>query len=31
MGVSKECAMLLAPAGNLKAAKQAFQAGADAV
>jgi len=30
-GLEKECAMLLAPAGNLEAAKQAFQAGADAV
>src|ERR1035438_9117157 len=29
--VPKGCAMLLAPAGNLEAAKQAFQAGADAV
>ena len=27
----KQCAMLLAPAGNLEAAEQAFQAGADAV
>jgi len=31
IGVPKGCAMLLAPAGNLEAAKQAFQAGADAV
>jgi len=31
MGVPKGCATLLAPAGNLEAAKQAFQAGADAV
>lgn len=29
--VPKGCAMLLAPAGNLEAARQAFQAGADAV
>src|ERR1017187_10214709 len=29
--VPKGCAMLLAPAGNLEAAKQAFQAGADSV
>ena len=31
MDAPKRCAMLLAPAGNLEAAKQAFQAGADAV
>ncbi len=31
MALPKSCAMLLAPAGNLEAAKQAFQAGADAV
>jgi hypothetical protein len=31
MGLPKGCAMLLAPAGNFEAAKQAFQAGADAV
>jgi U32 family peptidase len=31
MGLPRKCAMLLAPAGNLEAAKQAFQAGADAV
>ena len=31
MGLPKECAMLLAPAGNLEVAKQAFQAGANAV
>ena len=31
MALPKQCAMLLAPAGNLEAAKQAFQAGADAV
>jgi U32 family peptidase len=31
IGSPKRCATLLAPAGNLEAAKQAFQAGADAV
>src|SRR5271157_2254561 len=31
MALPKRCAKLLAPAGNLEAAKQAFQAGADAV
>src|SRR3974390_141361 len=31
IGSPQGCAMLLAPAGNLEAAKQAFQAGADAV
>jgi len=31
MALPKQCAMLLAPAGNLEAAKQAFHAGADAV
>ena len=31
LGLLKGCAMLLAPAGNLEAAKQALQAGADAV
>ena len=31
VGLPKGCAMLLAPAGSLEAAKQAFQAGADAV
>jgi U32 family peptidase len=30
-GLATQCAMLLAPAGNLEAARQAFQAGADAV
>ena len=31
IGSPKSCAMLLAPAGNLESARQAFQAGADAV
>ncbi len=31
IGPPKKCAMLLAPAGNLEAAGQAFEAGADAV
>jgi len=31
IGLRKQCAMLLAPAGNLEAARQAFQAGADTV
>src|SRR5271166_6857773 len=31
IGLPKNCAMLLAPAGSLDAAQQAFQAGADAV
>jgi len=30
-GLATQCAMLLAPAGNLEAARQAFQVGADAV
>src|SRR5208337_5171468 len=31
LGLPTRCATLLAPAGNLEAARQAFQAGADAV